>query len=314
MTSPNFLAQNINPMDPSNQVHIPSAGAYNLPPPTIQPTTFALLPSDLSNIVQQLRTILREEISQSIKSLLQDEIQSSIKDAFSTMQNDIQQLKLENSKLRADVDALEQYGRRELVRFSGIVEKGGENTTDIVTEIIKSVDSEFAHGDIIRSHRVGKLNKKPPQNNSTPQPRQIIVRVKDTVTKKRIIKASKNLKDGELYNNIMINEDLTKTRNTLAYRARQLKSKGVISQTWTVDGKIFMKDKREKVTAITTDYGLQKYIVDNFHPNVLNIAYPPKKQNDRQDESSAMADTQHTADADVLSTSQSYAAATALPP
>ena len=163
MTSPNFLVQNINPMDSSNQVHIPSAGAYNLPPPTIQPTTFALLPSDLSNIVQQLRTILREEISQSIKCLLQDEIQSSIKDAFSTMQNDIQQLKLENSKLRADVDALEQYGRRELVRFSGIVEKGGENTTDIVTEIIKSVDSEFANGDIIRSHRVGKLNKNHPK-------------------------------------------------------------------------------------------------------------------------------------------------------
>jgi hypothetical protein len=52
----------------------------------------------------------------------------------------------------------------------------------------------------------------------------------------RIIKASKVLKDGEHFAHVNINEDLTKTRNTLAYRACQLKKKRFISQTWTVDG------------------------------------------------------------------------------
>jgi hypothetical protein len=62
-------------------------------------------------------------------------------------------LKLDNTKLKADIDALEQYGRRELIRFSGIVEKPGENTTDIVRNIVKSVDKDLPEGDIIRSHR-----------------------------------------------------------------------------------------------------------------------------------------------------------------
>jgi hypothetical protein len=44
---------------------------------------------------------------------------------------EIEVLKLSNTKLKADIDALEQYGRRELIRFSGIVEKPGENTTDV---------------------------------------------------------------------------------------------------------------------------------------------------------------------------------------
>jgi hypothetical protein len=71
----------------------------------------------------------------------------------------------------------------------------------------------------------------------------------------------KGLKDGEHFVHVNINEDLTKTRNTLAYRARQLIKKRFISQTWTVDGKIFVRNNRELVTTITTDYGLKRYYI-----------------------------------------------------
>ena len=81
---------------------------------------------------------------------------------------------------------------------------------------MKSIDCDLSEGDIIRSHRVGNPNRNVPSRG----PRQVIVRVKDTTTKRRILKASKDLKDGDKYTNILINEDLTRTRNSLAYRAR----------------------------------------------------------------------------------------------
>ena len=82
------------------------------------------------------------------------------------------------------------------------------------------------------------------------KPRQIIVRLRDSTTKRRIFKASNDLKDGEHFAYVNINEDLTKTRNTLAYRARQLEKKRFISQTWTVDVKIFVRNNRDLVTTI----------------------------------------------------------------
>ena len=49
----------------------------------------------------------------------------------------------------------------------------------------------------------------------------MIGRLRNTATNRRILKASKGLKDGE-YPHVNINEDLTKTRNSIAYRARPL--------------------------------------------------------------------------------------------
>ena len=258
----------------TSQIHVTSPNTQQYPPPSTQPISFALQPTDLSNIVLQLKSVLRDEITNIIKSVFKDEIENYIKDSLHTVTNEIEVLKLDNTKLKADIDALEQYGRRELIRLSGIVEKSGENTTYIVRNIVKSVDKDLPEGDIIRSHRVGKLYK---PANGPPKPRQIIVRLRDSTTKRRILKASKGLKDGEHFAHVNINEDLTKTRNTLAYRARQLKKKRFISQTWTLDGKIFVRNNRELVTTITTDYRLKRYILDNF-PNAMEIAYPPAKE------------------------------------
>ena len=44
-----------------------------------------------------------------------------------------------------------------------------------------------------------------------------------------------------------------------------------------VDGKIFVRNNRELVTTITTDYGLKRYILDNFS-NAMEFAYPPAKE------------------------------------
>lgn len=248
----------------------PQGTTMSSPPPPMYTTTFLLHPNDLANIVEQIKGVVRDEISQSVRNLIREEIDSCLKSTFKTLTQNIDELKKENEQLRADIDALEQYSRRELIRVSGVVETRGENTTTIVSDIVKSIDPDLVDGDIIRSHRVGNPNRR------SPHPRQIIVRLRDTATKRRILKASKHLKHSENFARVNLNEDLTKRRNTLAYRARQLKNKNYISQTWTVDGKIFIKMKNDSIKVVTTDNAFKEFITANF-PVAMTVAYPPLK-------------------------------------
>ena len=97
----------------------------------------------------------REEIQNTVQTLFKTEFENAIQSSMSTFLSEIDSLKQENAKLRDEVDSLEQYGRRELIRVGGIPENKEENTTKIVTEIVKTIDKEYKVGDIIRSHRVG---------------------------------------------------------------------------------------------------------------------------------------------------------------
>jgi hypothetical protein len=71
-------------------------------------------------IYKKLKSVLREEITIIIKSVFKDEIENYTKDSLHTVTNEIEVLKLDNTKLKAAIDVLEQYGRRELIRFRGI--------------------------------------------------------------------------------------------------------------------------------------------------------------------------------------------------
>jgi hypothetical protein len=78
--------------------------------------------------------------------------------------------------LREDLDSVEQYGRRSLIRISGIPEPEGErDITDLVRKIISAIDPNYREEDVIRSHRVGKL--RPSVNGDRSIPRQATTRV-----------------------------------------------------------------------------------------------------------------------------------------
>jgi hypothetical protein len=140
----------------------------------------------------QLKTMLSDEIQSTIQIVFKTELENAVKGFI----DEIDTLEKENAQLRDEVDSLEQYGRRELIRFSGIVENRMENTTTIVTDIVKSIDKDYQDGDVIRSHRVGNPNRSD-RNGHKLGPRQIIVRVKDPLIKRRILKCTKLLKESE---------------------------------------------------------------------------------------------------------------------
>ena len=58
--------------------------------------------------------------------------------------------------MKDQVDALEQYSRRNCVRIDPIPESAEENTGDIVKAVAKSVGVNLTDEAIDRSHRVGK--------------------------------------------------------------------------------------------------------------------------------------------------------------
>jgi hypothetical protein len=98
----------------------------------------------------------------------------------------------------------------------------GENTSCIVVDIIKQIRVEMKVADIEVSHRTGK---------STPdRPRQIVIRIRYYQLKSKILKSAKNLTTTDGLENISINQDLTKSRDELAFMARQYVRKKCSSQ------------------------------------------------------------------------------------
>ena len=68
------------------------------------------------------------------------------------------------------------------------------------------------------------------------------------------MKARKELKSYESDNPIYLNEDLTRKRYQVARQARALKKDKKIDDTWTYDGKIFVK-LNDGITRVVTTIG-----------------------------------------------------------
>lgn len=163
----------------------------------------------------------------------------------------VDELRAENKELRMQLDELEQYGRRPLVRFSGIPETTGEDTGAKILEVTTCAGIDLTAEDIITSHRVGK-----PRSSGH---RQIIARLKTVDTKFKLLRNSKKLFSHKETKNIRINEDLTKFRDKLLYLCRQLGRRGQLHKVWSTNGKIMVKDSHDKVIHIREELDLVKF-------------------------------------------------------
>lgn len=204
-----------------------------------------------------------QNIAEAVKAALVPDIRKLISAATAPLEHEIVSLKAENAKLRDSIDGLEQYGRRPLIRVTGINETDPSQNEDTVTQVVnvlKKIDNEFQIHEVERAHRIGK-----PSNQYS---RQIIVRLKSPGIKHRILKTAKNLKDLPSYSHVRLNEDLTATRSKLAFICRKLVKSRDIKQTWTIDGKIFIKDRTDAIHRANSETEF------NDMMNKLNITVP----------------------------------------
>ena len=105
--------------------------------------------------------------------------------------------------------------------------------------------------DVNVAHRVGQRG-----NPNEPQtyPRPIIVQFKCYVSKVRVMRSRKQVR--ETMPDIYINEDLTRAQATLLYKARKAKREKRIVDCWSFDGRIVMKDVRGKGHTIDNEVEL----------------------------------------------------------
>ncbi|CAC5408798.1 unnamed protein product [Mytilus coruscus] len=173
-----------------------------------------------------------------------------------------------------------QNGRRDLLRINGIPDGGSsetsEQTTELVKELLKSVDKSIDTNNLVRSHRIGQPrtgsdNANGARNSVPPRPRQVIVKLKNHFAKKRILKCKKAMRENKDLRYIRVNEDLTKIRNTIAFKARQLRIEHYIRDTWTVNGKIFVEDNIEQVHKVNTMAAFLNFVSVYCCPGAKNF-------------------------------------------
>ena len=147
-------------------------------------------------VLDHLANIISSRVSEVVMQTVQEMINKEV--------NEIRK------DLGAQIDELEQYGRRNAVRVFGIPEikrnkKDGpvkfENTDALVLNVFKNkLNLNLSYHDISRSHRVGK-----PRDG---RPRPIIVKFVSYRRKREVFSCKKKLKGTDL----TITEDLTAQR------------------------------------------------------------------------------------------------------
>ena len=162
--------------------------------------------------------------------------------------------------MSTQIDDLEQHGRRDSLRIVGIPESDNDDTDSTVLKICSAieVDPPVQPSDIAVSHRLGK--------KEAGKTRQVIVKFATRNVRERVYSSKKPLKtvkekpEHPDMSHVYINEDLTKFRANLAHEARSLRNSGQINDTWTMCGKIMVKDKHNRIKNVKNSSELQALV------------------------------------------------------
>ena len=127
-----------------------------------------------------------QSLSANMKFLMEEN--SQLKDV-------VNHLLFENSQLRSDLDALDQYSRRENVCFTNVKVDEENACSDQIVKLCQELEVDVATSDLVAAH---PLPTKKPKSGSTGNtaPKRFIARFKDRSTAQSVLsnrKLSKNI-------------------------------------------------------------------------------------------------------------------------
>jgi septal ring factor EnvC (AmiA/AmiB activator) len=188
----------------------------------IQASFKAQLDASQNNIESKMSAELKE-LSTSLESFKQT--MSGFDASIKQIQKTTVSLEGDMLKLKTELNELEQYGRRWLVRVHGVPEAPQENCAEVFKQLLRNkFNINLSKEDVEAAHRVGR--------KFPDRPQAIIVRFTRRDTKQQILSARRQLKGS----GISISEDLTQTNAQLLNR---LKNSELIEASWSSNGKIF---------------------------------------------------------------------------
>ena len=218
--------------------------------------TMASLPPpdpEILKTVSIVKLYLKDEIASVVKTAVAEAVDTQlkqVKEDNKRLLDENESLKVRVSELESIAEQSEQYSRRNSLRISNIPEGEEEETDAIVLEIADALNVDIRGYDIDRSHRVGK-----PDTNKK---RDILVKFATYRARQRIYGARANLKK-TTYNGVYVNEDLTKSRSKLLWEARQKVKGDFLWGAWSADGRLFLKDVKDKVHKLTCSGDIVKH-------------------------------------------------------
>ena len=211
----------------------------------IAPTIQGAINQAVETAVEKIRSTILKEIKDSNKELAntieqQNKIiadQAAQLDEKAKIITDLE-LKLENvsgelNKVRFSVNNLEQYGRRNSLRFSQLRVNYKLPEIELMSEVADQINEHMLTSgpkittqDIERCHPVGKSNSP-----------QILVKFRSYQTKHLVYSAKSRLKNTLIY----VSEDLTRLNYSVIQKLQPLKKSGKIHSYWTTNGRVLAK-------------------------------------------------------------------------
>ena len=141
----------------------------------------------------------------------------------------------------------------ECLEISGIPERTGEDTTQIVVDISEAIGVGISEDDVSVSHRLPSKSDR----RSGDKPKTIIAKItrrdiRDKIYKARSRLGSKTTKDigYRSSNKICISESLTKDNKELFKSCLQMKKSFKFKFIWTKYGKIFMRKDESPASSV----------------------------------------------------------------
>ena len=147
-----------------------------------------------------------------------------------------------NVKIDHQLNAQEQYSRRNCVRLFGVPEQERENTDELVCNIAsKHMGVSLKPEHIDRSHRVRRRVE--PAEGSGRKPRAIIIKLTSYRHRQLLLQNKRKLKESKTGYNIF--EDLTAANRSLLWEAQKASRnpESKVESAWTIDGRIVVAIK-----------------------------------------------------------------------
>lgn len=183
--------------------------------------------STVQRIIRELTPMLVAVITESVAAAVQKEMSNLTKQLKEENSTTAQYAQQQVLHMHYEKDRLEQYGRKDSVRISGVVENEGEKVEEVIKKIAEAAGMEMEIKDVSACHRLGRRGERP---------RNIICRFVSRQTKSELMKKRKELKGKAGFERVFINDDLTHMRQKLFAIVRQCDG---VSRANTKDGKIY---------------------------------------------------------------------------
>lgn len=244
---------------PDLHVHVPSIDT-SLPQPEQHHDLVAAIQTALVSpqVVQAITAMIMPSISSSISTHLETNIKPlhaeiiMLRDTIATQQGVISNMAKENYELENNLrkandtikdlsdahDDLEQYGRRNILRFHRVPldAQQARNTDQVIVNLCNDrlgVTPPLTLSDIDRSHTIGRIDR---------GVGQIICKFVTWNCKFRVCQFKKNLKNHKSPSfNVFVTEDLTAKRREIVQCLSKAKINNAIHSFWTTDGRVFYK-------------------------------------------------------------------------